>query len=92
MRQPPNQSVLLDIYLLTFQSNRGKILSKSVMRAWPAVPCFGVRGFPYLMPPALSSANAGGYSFAISREKIAGHSAPPVNSRKRPRGPAFSGG
>ena len=51
MKQPPNQSVLLDIYPLTFQSSRGKILSKSVMRAWPAVSCYGVRGFPYLTAP-----------------------------------------
>lgn len=32
------------------------------------------------------------FSFTLSRAKITGHSAPPVNSRKRPQRPAFSGG
>ena len=35
-------------YLLTFRSSRGKILSKSVMPPWPAVPYRGVRDFALL--------------------------------------------
>ena len=39
----------IGLYLLTFWKSRGKILSKSVMPPWPAVPYRGVRDFVLIL-------------------------------------------
>ena len=89
MKQPPNKSVLLDIYTLTFQSCRGKILSKSVMRAWPTVSCYDVLGFPYLIPPALSNASAGGIPLPSAAKKSRVIPRPLSTPESGPCGPLF---
>jgi len=82
---------------LTFQSSRGKILSESVMspmarRFLSRCPRLRLSETWFRIAPACWVVPAcGGYSFALSHAKIAGHSGGMVNSQKRPPGPAFSG-